>query len=67
MNDRDFLIWIHQRLSDVHGESELVDYMHRLRGIIVATPEGRVTPNDGRGGNGHDDLMKRLRRETVAV
>lgn len=41
MNDREFLIWIHQRLVKVHGESELVDYMHRLRKIIEATPPDR--------------------------
>lgn len=67
MSDRDFLIWIHQRLSHVHGESELVDYMHKLRCIIASTPLEQFTPNDGRGGNGYDDLMKRLHGEQVAA
>lgn len=38
MRDRDFLIWIHERLENVHGESPIVDYMHKLRGIIKNTP-----------------------------
>ena len=47
MNDRDFLIWIHERLEHVHGESPLKDYMHKLRAIIKATPADKVTPNMG--------------------
>jgi hypothetical protein len=41
MTDRDFLIWLHQRLVKVHGESKYVDYMHFLRDIIYATPKDR--------------------------
>lgn len=65
MNDRAFLLWIHERLAHVHGESELLGYMHKLRCIIAAIPEGQNTPNDGRGGNGYDDLVKRLKGERV--
>ena len=67
MYDKEFLIWIHQRLSAVHGENELVDYMHKLRCIITAIPADQLTPNDGRGGNGYEDLMKRLHGEPVAA
>lgn len=45
MNDREFLIWIHERLRCVHRESELVDYMHKLRAVIAATPRDQETPN----------------------
>lgn len=45
MNDRDFLMWIHERLEHVHGENSLYDYMHKLRAIIKATPKDRITPN----------------------
>ena len=45
MKDRDFLIWIHERLTKVHGEDELVDYMHKLRAIINATNPNLTTPN----------------------
>lgn len=38
MTDREFLIWLHQRLVRVHGESKFVDYMHFLRDIINTTP-----------------------------
>ena len=47
MNDREFLIWIHARLTDVHGEHNLTDYMHKLRAIIRTTPEDKFTPNVG--------------------
>lgn len=45
MPDREFLIWLHERLKLVHGESELKDYMHKLRAIICATPPDQLTPN----------------------
>lgn len=38
MKDREFLIWIHQRLVYTHKENRLLDYMHRLRKVIQATP-----------------------------
>lgn len=43
MKDRDFLMWIHERLQHVHGESPLVDYMHKLRAIIATTPKNKET------------------------
>ena len=33
-NDKDFLGWIYDRLTHVHGENENYDYMHRLKKII---------------------------------
>lgn len=45
MKDKAFLIWIHQRLVKVHNESPAFDYMHKLRAIIRATPEDKVTLN----------------------
>jgi len=45
MTDKDFLIWIHNRLEFVHGELHHADYMHKLRTIIDATPEDKITPN----------------------
>ena len=44
MKDRDFLIWIHERLEHV-GEDPLADHMHKLRAIIYATDEDQLTPN----------------------
>ena len=46
MNDREFLMWIHERLEHVHKESSSVDYMHKLRAVIKATPPGQITPNN---------------------
>jgi len=47
MPDRDFLIWLHDRLEFVHGENHSFDYMHKLRSIIEAMDPIRVTPNTG--------------------
>lgn len=47
MPDRDFLIWLHERLVKVHGENESYDYMHKLRCIISDTPPDKETPNYG--------------------
>ena len=44
MSDRQFLIWIHDRLR-LHGDSADADYMGRLRSIINGTPQEQVTPN----------------------
>jgi hypothetical protein len=45
MFDRDFLIWLHQRLLHQHGEDYNADYMGKLRSIINETFPGRLTPN----------------------
>ena len=44
VTDREFLCWMHDRLTEVHGERPLMDYMHMLRALIRATPPGRRTP-----------------------
>lgn len=61
MRDRNFLIWIHERLVHKHGEEELVDYMHKLRSIIHDTHPLRVSPNDSRGENTMAELRKKLK------
>lgn len=45
MSDREFLIWLHERLEHVHGESPLMDYMHKLRNVIMNTPHNQETRN----------------------
>ncbi len=50
-SDRNFLIWLHDRLTNVHGENELYGYMHRLRKIIVAMP-----PTQRSFDFGHNDM-----------
>jgi len=40
MKDRDFLIWIYDRLVEVHHEEEHFDYMLKLRDIIRTTDPG---------------------------
>lgn len=45
MNDKEFLQWVHDRMSHVYGENESFDFMYKLRAIIAATPEAQVTPN----------------------
>ena len=45
MNDKKFLMWLHNRLVNIHGENPFSDYMHKLRAIIKSTPEDKTTPN----------------------
>lgn len=45
MKDKEFLGWIRDRLQHVHGESKYLDYMHKLKAIVDATPEDQITPN----------------------
>jgi len=45
MKDKQFLMWLYVRLVEVHGESPMLDYMHKLRAIISSTPESQFTPN----------------------
>mgnify|MGYP006053968727 CR=1 FL=1 len=60
MKDQDFLIWIHQRLHIMHGEDETIDYMHKLRAVIKATPPDAETPNTGIE-TSMQDLLKKIR------
>lgn len=60
MKDKDFLIWLHERLTDVHGESTYADYMHKLRAIIRDTPDDRISKNCNTG-NGLADLSDIMR------
>ena len=45
MKDRYFLMWLHRLLVEEHNENPHKDYMHKLRAIIIATPESQETPN----------------------
>ena len=45
MLDRDFLIWLHERLERVHGENHMNDYMHKLRAVIKGTDKKQLSPN----------------------
>jgi len=54
--DREILIWFHERLVNVHGESELYDYMHRLRAIIRAT--GKTATHRQGGCNSLKEMLK---------
>jgi hypothetical protein len=54
MTDRDFLIWLHERLENVHKENAHLDYMHKLRAIIKAMPADKVTPNMSAYNSLHD-------------
>lgn len=45
--DREILIWFHNRLVLKYGESELIDYMRRLRWIITKIPPNKVSRGVG--------------------
>ena len=57
MKDKDFLIWLHERLDMVYGEDPLKDYMHKLRAIIRDTPPDRESPNNNTG-NSLADILR---------
>jgi len=60
MTDQQFLWWLHERLVKVHGEREMVDYMHHLRAIIVDTPRKKEAARVARMDTDVDALRKRL-------
>lgn len=43
MKDRDFLFWIYERLRCVYGEPEHIDYMIKLRSVILGIPSDQET------------------------
>ena len=43
MTDQRFLWWLHERLVNVYAESDMMDYMNRLRAIIVDMPPEKET------------------------
>lgn len=45
MEDRAFLIWLHERLEHKYNTNPEIDYMWKLRSMIEATPIDKVTPN----------------------
>ena len=56
MTDKEFLTWLHVRLTNVHGEKSITDYMHKLRAIIKSTDPDKVTPTVDTGNNLEDVL-----------
>jgi hypothetical protein len=60
-SDMGFLMWIHERLEHVHGESPNLDYMHKLRAIIADMNPAQATPSRGQGKNG----IKQLTQTTI--
>jgi len=60
MTDKQFLWWIHERLVNVHGESELFDYMHHLRHIIFDMPSDKETPDIARCETDAKAMRKKL-------
>lgn len=45
MNDRDFLIWLHERIENVFGVNPNTDYMTKLMCIAESITSGCCTPN----------------------
>jgi hypothetical protein len=41
MKDKEFLVWLRNRLIQKHGENPDFDYMHKLQGIIDAYPSNK--------------------------
>lgn len=45
--DREFLMWLHERLEHTHGDHPRCDFMHKLRAIIQTTDKNQITRNTG--------------------
>jgi hypothetical protein len=44
VTDREFLVWLHERLEYIYKERPIEDFMHKLKAIAVATPIDQVSP-----------------------
>jgi hypothetical protein len=60
MTDQQFLWWIHERLVKIHGESEMMGYMHHMRAIILDTPPDKETPRIVRMDTDADVMRKQF-------
>lgn len=60
MTDRQFLVWIYDRLVYVHKERELTDYMHKLRKIIMGMDPAKTAPNVADVNTMPDEWRKRV-------
>lgn len=45
MKDKDFLLWLTQRLIKVYDEDSGTDFVTKLNSIALATPADQDTPN----------------------
>lgn len=45
MKDKNFLQWIHNRLTQVHKENPRIDYMNKLQCIIDSYDANKTPPN----------------------
>lgn len=62
MTDREFLMWLHERITEVYGESSIIDFMHKFRDIITSIPENQKTRNSV-ALNSLDDLKEYFEKE----
>lgn len=58
MRDREFLIWLHARLVEVHKEPPEIDYMLKLGNIIANYPKDNITPNTSINIHENPDLLQ---------
>lgn len=64
--DREILCWFHQRIIHQYKENEHIDFMHRLRWIIQATPRNKTSRGQKvkAANNSARDLLKILPKPT---
>ncbi len=60
-SDREILLWFHQRLVNQYNESELYDYMRRLRAIIKATKPNKISQKTKTCNNSLKELSGELK------
>lgn len=51
MNDKEFLMWVYERLVHVHGENPNSDYMHRFQRIIKSMEKESAIMENATAGN----------------
>lgn len=59
--DREVLLWFHQRLVNQYNESELYDYMRRLRAIIKTTKSNKISRETKTCNNSLEELGTELK------
>lgn len=67
MNDREFLAWLHERLEFVYKEAPTIDYMHKLRAIILSTHPDKRSTDFGSGNSSADMRELMVRKWTQSI
>lgn len=65
MKDREFLLWVRDRLVYVYNESPNVDFVGKLTSIAYAIDPEQVTPNLGSNAGGEEHAARLAKQEKM--